>query len=292
MNTDSTISIDLHLDINGTLIAVDFSEGRNVLEEECLQTFLAKKIKATWEGSEEITYMQYLEKKYPSREDLRKNRKDELFQIFTNMEIVKHPKLDKYIDLYDKALEILKIKSEESQHVFPSVIKLIEALQQQQIQITLLLRTFGSDGPRAGAEITKRFDNIQFQPPIHLRGTSMSIDALKQFDHQIIRDDFLMWKKSGDDRALGKSFPNYDSNNRFSFFFDDNINKSADCETKNIVNPYDPITGTSLSIQDLINSSLFRVNTLKAVVYEDYFVEKLNKAFAKKGVNITLKTAL
>lgn len=280
----SAVNVDLHLDINGTLIAVDFADGRTVLEEEILQNFLAKKIKAIWdESQQEMTYMKYLENKYPSRDALRINQKEELSLIFSRMKKINHPDLDKYRKIYDVALEKLHIMNVESQHVFPSVFRLFDVLKQNQITATIYLRTFGSEGPLAAAEISKKFPSIQFQAPIDLRETTLSIHTLKPFEHQIIRDDYRKWNDNRRERAFSKNLPIYDVQNKVSLFFDDNINASEDCEKNNIVNPYNHNTGVPISVSSLIGRFLFPVDTLEAIINEEYFVELFNKALLANG---------
>lgn len=280
----SAINVDLHLDVNGTLIAVDFADGRTVLEEDILQNFLAKKIKAIWkENQEEMTYMKYLENKYPSRESFRTNQKEEFSKIFKRMKKNNHPDLDRYRKMYDIALQKLQIMKIESQYVFPSVFRLFDLLQQNQIRATIFLRTFGSEGSLAAAEITKKFPNIQFQAPIDLRETTLSMHSLKPFEHQVIRENYKKWNDNGRERAFSKSLPIYDVQNRVSLFFDDNINDSEDCEKNNIVNPYNHNTGTPIPIRNLIGRFLFPIDTLEAIVNEEYFVELFNKALFANG---------
>ncbi len=275
-------NLDIHFDINGTVIAVDFAVERTVLEEQYLQDFLSKKISAIWEtGQKEMTYMEYLKTKYPARELLRKNLKSELYHMFEKMKIINHTDQEKYKNVYEIALEKLKILREENRHVFPSVFRLLDQLQQSHIQATIFLRTFGSEGPLVAEEISQKFPDIQFQKPIDLgkEKIKLPIHSLQDNGHQIIIDDFKQWNENGRKKEYGKPFPVYEESDKISLFFDDNIiTDENDCEINNIVNPYNPNTENSVAVGSLIGRCIFRVDTLEAILNDEYFVDIFKKA--------------
>jgi hypothetical protein len=260
------VHVDLHFDVNGTMLGVDFAGGRNLAEA----------------GQKEMTYREHLEIKYPIYDEFRAKKKEELSQIFDKMKVIDHPELSKYSKVYETALGKLQNLKEENSHVFPSVFRLLEELQKNNIEPTFLIRTYGSEAAQAAEEVSQKFPNIRFEDPIDLRerGIEFPIHSLHGKGHQVISDHYPIWDDNGKKREYGKAFPVYNDPCEKSLFFDDNIEIKGEYETHNIVNPYDPKTGLSIPIDGLLGRSIFRVDTIEAILNDEYYVELFNKAMA------------
>jgi hypothetical protein len=166
-------------------------------------------------------------------------------------------------------------------------------LRAEQQPFTLILRTFGPDAQEIAKVLNESEIGCDIKTFHRIKRGVFKIDDkeanlheyIKQFsqkpgEHLAIRDHHKWWFKHGECYQFGKAFPiDLNDPDALSIFFDDNAAFKQDRPEHNIVNPYDPVTRTSLSIKDLIERRrLFPVDTLKAILDENYFIDLVKEA--------------
>lgn len=289
----------LNFDINGTLIAVD-ANNDNKQNHDVVCGFIADKYKWTWDPSisTPISYCEYV--KYylcPNPENLLsvKTQQKELFSdTLKAFEAMNFPQVKEAQEDYEAAMAA--VKAQESP-VFRSFFKLMEYLQTRQKSFTLLLRTFGPDGPKVAQIVAKHIEIKEFHTikkgVFQIEGKEENLyQYIKAFSerpgqHLAIREDHTWWFEHGETSSYGKAFP-VDLKDRrcLSIFFDDNARVSEVRPERNIVRPYDAESGEPLSVPDLIEQRrIFPVDTVRAICEEDYYIDlvKTARRFFKSG---------
>jgi hypothetical protein len=293
----------LNFDINGTLIALD-TNNDNKQNHDVVSTFIAEKYKDIWDSSltKPISYYDYVkfhQLPNPSNSlEIKTLQKEVLSKTIEDFKERKFSQFDSAQCDYDAAMTALKV---QKTIVFNSFFKLINHLNETQQPFTLILRTFGPDAPKIAKVlqeseigiIVKEFHNI-------IQGTFKIDDVeedlyeyIKEFsekpdEHLAIRDEYKWWFENGEKSRFGKAFPVDLKDRRFiSIFFDDCSKFNEDRPDNNILNPYDPVTKTSLSIKELIEKHrIFPVDTVKAICEEDYYIELVKEALFAHSINL------
>jgi len=285
----------LFFDINGTIISSDAVQGKTV--QDSVNQLLAERYSGNWAGLKApLSYRDFIdhylcqgshldEKLKKQREQhysgflgfLRKNKRH-----FANI-------LLEVENTYDQALSILK-----DDDLFPSFLKLLQYLKQEKITYTLILRTFGGDI----AVVKKKLqDNAVAKLEIISEGlfkaSSLYIDNnvlnssqeilqyIKPDQHMAWQDDFDHWKNHQKTFAYGKPFPiDFDNPHTLSIFFDDNAIKKQIIA----IQPTSSAVTNQWEIQQvLLNKGIIlEVDTLEAILDEDYYIKHLEKVLEKK----------
>lgn len=89
-------------------------------------------------------------------------------------------------------------------------------------------------------------------------------------DYFFIRDHYDRWKHANFQSQYGKPF----SLKRAltSMFFDDNVDSADKGDQKDIIHPFDEKGNYIAPVQALKQGKLFKVNSLDAILDEDYFL--------------------
>lgn len=287
----------LNLDINKTLIAEDLATNKTV--EYILSDAIAEKCVYQWDTkTEPMTYRKYVDtvlvpgQRAPAN---KKKRRTLIKEFLSFLATTDHPEKENYIVRYEKS-----IKKMEDKYLIPSFIKLIQKLQEQQIDFTLILRTFGSD-IRIG-KITQKIDSllegkkftswgnfkkgtltIKQGPTINKVDTIYNL-FLNSEGHIVIQDDWYQWSKDNEKGRSGKPFI-FDPADRkiLSIFVDDKVN-SDPCSPYNIVLPMNS-EGQSLPVIDHFNRHIFIADTIESIldVDDQYFIDIVNQSLASQG---------
>ena len=170
--------------------------------------------------------------------------------------------------------------------IFRSFFKLLENLRARKLPFTLILRTFGPDAPKIAevlkqekvCEITKFHTVKQGLFKIDDNETDLYKYILESPHHFAIQDDYTWWFEHDEKAPFAKGFPiDFRDPQHVSIFFDDCAVDETSPEYSS-VNPYDPRSGASLSVQELIaKHRIVHVDTLAAICDENYFIHQVNK---------------
>ncbi len=285
-----SIQLELHFDVNGTIMASDMAQGRgnksSVLQE------IAKETSARWdENGEKITYRDYVDNViHPGDEvkdqSLKRQRRQQYENIITHLEDRKHPQYSSVKDRFDRIMSCLE---KQDSLLFKSFWKLVEWLEIQEkdqgLQYKIVFRTFGHDIPAIQETLIKKgfccdhltsFKNGQLVSgdkthDLNDHKTIVSAIAVDKFN--AVQDDWKHWNTNGEKREFGKPF--YVSNGSslevepIRIFFDDNVIE------KEIIYPLTK-EGIPVNVQGLIDKGLLvNVKTLDAIADEDYFIERI-----------------
>jgi hypothetical protein len=158
------------------------------------------------------------------------------------------------------------------------------------------LRSFGEEVKDVAQEINKKYGPMisrygHFEGSVLLiEGESLNkpLDIYKALmQPTAIRDDWKYWMKGEQKAAFGKPFfVDLDNKERIDIFFDDNINFFDG--GINIVSPMDSKTGSSISVDELRKRhQLVRVNTLEAILNNNYYIEKIEEVLPKESPALT-----
>jgi hypothetical protein len=290
----------LHFDINKTLIATDRAGGKSI--ENVLNGALASKYKYRWDTTiaEPISYEIYIrEILLPGPEhdlELKERRKVYLTHFVDYLKEQNHLLYPEVENIYKIALEKLK----NTGNVFPSFYQLLKRLDQEKISYTLFLRSFGSEVFEIAEEINEGCGNIFMNSGSFIEGKLVVADeivgndapeiyeVLNRSSHMAIQDDWKYWITGETANSFGKPFI-IDQNDPsiLGIFFDDNIDLSN--TEKNIIAPIDVSTGLLIPIEELAKrNQVVCVDTLNAILDDNYFVELVNQALRDQ---IEVKTA-
>jgi hypothetical protein len=284
----------LYFDVNKTLIATDKAGGKSL--ENVLNGALASKYKYRWDATitEPVSYENYIRDNLlpgPAHDlELKKKRKAYLDHFVDYLEEQNHPLYPEVQSIYAIALEKLK-NSKES--VFPSFYQLLKRLDQEKISYTLFLRSFGSELFEIAEEINTVCGNIFMNSGSFIEGRlviageivgndiSEIYAVLRSSTHMEIQDDWKYWMSGETASAFGKPFIIDQSDpSILGIFFDDNIDLNN--TEKNIIAPIDVSSKLPISIQELIKrNQLVCVDTLNAILNDNYFVELVNQALSE-----------
>lgn len=284
---NKSIKLILQFDINKTIIAEDMLMDKD--KQYTIAHELADTVMYEWGGGQVMSYLDYVEKVlYPSKTDEFKQIIRELIRGFpTTLAQSDHPEKERYLGLYDKAIEKMR-----DVYLIPSFVKLMKALQQEGANFKLVLRTFGGD-IRVG-KVTEAVNALFQQEAITPAGTFVGDDlvlstgqtltSFQQIDqfikggqgHIALQEDGLRWIQDDKKRRSGKKII-IDSSDQetMPLFFDDNINSDPESEY-GIAQPV-TIEGKPLSMQEQLYNHLFPVEMLKAIIDDDYYIDMIKK---------------
>lgn len=278
----------LYLDVNKTLIASDEAGGKSV--EDVLNALLAEKFRFRWDASlrSPLSYDVYVKTVLlpgPNHDlELKKQRKALLTRFVESLREQEHPLYPEVFSIYQTALSKLQ---NGNGRVFPSFYHLVNYLDQTEISYTLILRSFGTEVYEIAAEINSHYPNKFQHSGKFDRGTLILGEwqakspreiytLLRSLSHMAINDDWVYWNKGAQASQYAKPFLIDTSDNKtLGIFFDDNIDLSN--SSKNIIAPIDVTTGRQIPVKDLPNQ-VVQVDTLEAILNDNYFIERVQKA--------------
>ncbi len=284
--------IDLHFDVNKTLIGVDTSAKKSL--DKTILGILAEFTFEKWDGKKEQSYYAFVtdqiiqnQKLDPTDEKLKEQR-SEMISKFPDHLKQYHPLLfEKYEQDKNKMLEIL---STQKVTVFPSFIKaMLWITVYYPKKCAIYLRTFGEDAPTI-------IPTIESKTPIKFSGQgtfksniltvgSNTYDNLAEFfknperKHFALRDDYSHWKAEKFQSSGGKPFiVSEEPSSKITLFFDDN----ADDPDKPILQPRDS-QGKLLGREELLKKGIMvAVNPKEAILDPDYYIKKISSVLSKK----------
>lgn len=286
-----TPHLQLHFDINKTLIASDKAGGKSIAD--VLNQLLAADCRYQWDPAlpEPITYESYIKEVLLPGPDydleLKKQRKYHLDHFLELLAAQNHPLYPELQRKYDTALEKLQ---NGSGNVFSSFYRLLERLDREKLPYTLFLRSFGTEVFDIAEEINHTYQPKFAQNGVFKRGAlyiegqliTTQISELYAFlasgQHTAIQDDWEYWMQGAMGKPFGKLFPvDLNDSQELGIFFDDNLELNDG--STNIVAPIDVQTGQAMAISTLTQQTrLVRVDTLEAILNENYYNELVDKA--------------
>lgn len=289
----------LNFDINKTLIAEDMTTHKTM--EYTLSSALAERSIHQW--SKEHAPMSYYNYVNSVVAIGNKEKQYDLIGGFIRfLESSDYPDRIHVIKTYQRMMNKM-----EGRYLVPSFVKLIQKMQEQNIEFRIILRTFGSD-IQAGKiieEINLILNDSRIDYFGHFKNGALTIRGGGQVDrtiekgeeiyrffrdvqgHVAIQDNWKTWKEDKERERSGKPFI-FDWKDRgvVSLFFDDNINASG--SEFNIVHPM-KADGSSVPVKDCLNRNVFVADTIRAILDEDYFVDLINHSLSLEGHEMRIK---
>ena len=288
----------LHFDINGTLIASDKAGNKTV--GDMLNALLAEKYAACWDDSilEPITFDSYVrEFLVPGAKDdllLKAERTALLSHFLDYLHVHNHSLYPSVKSNYDFAMSHLNASN---RIVFSSFYHMIDELDKMEISYSIILRSFGHEVFEVRDEMDGIFGGM-FHQSGKFRAGSLYLDeehaiddhgaiyhAIRHSGHMAIHDDWNHWTNQGMRVDYAKPFLiDMEDPTTLSIFFDDNI-RLGNPDT-NIISPRNMRTSESIPIDDLVKSKqAVRVDTLEAILNEDYFLNCVKAALESHSLN-------
>lgn len=280
----------LYFDINKTLIASDIAGGKSM--DNVLNHLLAEKFQYCWDPSiqEPLSYYDYVKNvllpgpEYDS--ELKSRRKVYLDHFKDNLQTQNHALYPEVQKTYNIAMDALQ---RTQSIVFPSFYRLLEELDDRGLAYTIVLRSFGTEVHEIAQEINTVYKHM-FRDFGEFRQGTLYLDEKKVSDsfeiyqtlsslsHVSLRDDWSYWNKGEMESRYGKPFIlDQEDSGVLELFFDDNIDLHND--EKNIIAPKDAKTGASIPVSELaVSHQIICVDTLEAIVDENYFVNLVQRA--------------
>lgn len=292
--------IILHFDINKTLIAEDVSNYGKTLDGVIIEC-LAEACTGFWSYalSYEISFTQYVKEFiFPGAiadKELRRQRRAMIHSFFNFLQSTGDDRYDEIITRFYRLKQ--KIMSQQGK-IFQSFYQLIHYLEQEHIDYTIILRTFGQDLSTIAHEISSHTP-IVFTWEGHFEQTTLIASSLQtgqqliletpkeifnffaQHAHIKIKDDFEYWHTHQEQSAFGKLFPiSSDEQTIKTIFFDDNA-------YNNIIH-LEHIGSTHIPYEMLVHQGIVcPVQTLQAIENDNYFINHLIQNGIIKHNNIT-----
>lgn len=295
----------LNLDVNGTITGKDSIKQTN---DYMLLCALAKNTFANWgndsaeeEKSAPTSFKQYVDHVLVPGEKsdpILKKQRSAIIADFLEWLSQNSPNLyPRVLEDYHRMKRIFTNPSngETNFTVFPSFYCLLNKLREMEISFTLVLRSFGNDLPDVVKEIEEHDSGLRItqwaefkEKKFMLQGKETLEKVDEIFDcflspntHFAVKDDWNAWNRDGERGRSGKPFL-YSLEGRgrvknLSLFFDDNITGEEEFD---IVDPYE-ITGKVVPKHSLCDKLIFQVNTMEAVLDNDYYINLVMKAIAQ-----------
>ncbi len=278
----------LHVDVNKTIIAEDAGNSKTL--DDVLIECLAKTCEGCWDSSltNNMTYVQYV-KDYlfpgdKSNREIRRQRNTAIHAFFDVLKKIDDPRYCAILERFEKLKQ--RVRSQKGT-IFSSFFRLIEYLESNGIEYSIILRSFGTDLSSIAQELAQNI-NLTFEWEGYFKeeklflksyktGEQITLDTTQEIftffekhGHMRIRDDFKWWNDHHECAEYGKLFPiNCAQSKVKTVFFDDNADE-------HILNPRDATTGCSLSSKELLNKGIIcLVDTLQAIESEGYFIDYL-----------------
>lgn len=175
-------------------------------------------------------------------------------------------------------------------------MRLINDLEKLKTPFTIILRTFGNDAQNVINELEKK-TKIQFgnfaafkdgcltdNNKNILKTTNEILESIKPNQHGAWQDDYLHWHSHGETHTYGKPYPiNLNSKDTVPIFFDDNATDKKILSVQ--------VTSGNVSDQPMLQKKLTKlgrivpVNTLRAILEEDYFQNCVDFALKQRVVS-------
>lgn len=281
----------LHFDINRTILSNDVATGKTT--DDILLQALTEKYQDRWDESlcEPIPYSEYIKLRFPGSGAQAKT--DRALQSSAFIEYLRennHP----YLRAVETEFHTLRNKIKKNGDIFSSFYKLIDYLDKEKIDYSIILRTFGIDVDKVVRMVNHKMSTQFFSSKGKYHKGSLRLEngrciteidqiyaIFKNSSHLAIQDDWFEWDSHQMHRHYSKRFPvDLEDLGTVSMFFDDNILLDPHSE-KNIVGPIDVKTGLPAEMGPLLeNQHLVPVDTLEAIYDDDYFIKKVKAAIA------------
>lgn len=286
INTEKHLVI--HVDVNKTIIASDQAGNKTV--DNTLNHLLSERYSDFWDDNQLVpmTYRDYIHKLIlpgkSSDQELRELRKVYLDNFVNYLNKSNHLLKD---EVNQKYIELLNSLSIAKTNIFPSFIKLINTLNNENINYSILLRSFGHDLEDVVSLISSEIPNFHFNERAFFQNGKLQTEQqlitqpaeiynyINSHGHMVIQDDWSWWTSHDAHKEYGKPFfTNTEDNHTLSLFFDDNI--KIDSTNQNILAPYDIGIESTLDIDFLIKENkIIKVDTIKAILDQNYFIDKV-----------------
>lgn len=284
----------LNFDVNKTLIASDKTENKSL--EDVINELLSRRYFACWDEAvlEPISFDAYVRTvMMPGEEhdaELKMARLVHLTHFIDFLKERNHPLYSVVLDEFNHIIETL-----QGAHIFPSFFKFTDYLSRKGISYTLFLRSFGKEVFEVKDEINQKLEGlfefegkfrngilyVEGEEPLTTPREIYSFVTSKR--HGAIQDDWHYWMKGEMYARCGKPFYiDQEDRNTLSLFFDDNIKINS--FEKNVISPLDSGTGASLPVESALESKqMIFVDTIEAILDENYFIGLLEEALAVHG---------
>ncbi|MBA3662083.1 MAG: hypothetical protein H0W64_10165 [Gammaproteobacteria bacterium] len=288
MPNSSHVHYRLFVDINGTIISADQLRGKD--EESANYEMIAETIKAQWEvDKEEMTYKDFVDTCLIPGDTNDDKIKPARLACYRNViNACKALSEEKYNEA-NILFQQLSVSLSEHNKVFTSFITLIDYLNNNQVNYSIILRTFGPDAPDTIKELEQR-TSLRFKKYYDFSETKLSREeiitellALPKEEHIGWRDQYAYWKAM-QFSYKGAKYHSIDlkNPNDVDIFFDDNL------KAKSILNvglqgfSLDPDINPDLFQKHLQNTLLEMgllvcVDSMKAKIDDNYFIQAFQK---------------
>ena len=287
-----SLQLELHFDVNGTIIASDMAQGRG--NESTILQEIAKETLAKWvDNGEEKNYQDHVKQDIlPGNEvqdqSLKRRRRQQYVNILANLKKTNHPLYCSLKDRFDLVMERINAQDTPVFQSFWSLLEWLECLEsQKKLTYKIVFRTFGHDIPAIKESLVKKgfsCDHLTIFKSGHLVYGDETHDAkhhhaisgaMAAHKFNAVQDDWRHWNIHEEKREFGKPFY-FDKDHLHEdarqksglirIFFDDNVLE------KEIIYPLS-IEGTPLDVQKLIDKGyLVNVKTLDAIIDDYYFI--------------------
>jgi hypothetical protein len=290
----------LYFDINKTLV---ISDQPGEMNGEAVNDLLSAKYSGIWgEGQGELmTYLSYVKEFVLPREGLSPAEyRRYTFYFVCWLYSSGHPLACVVQQEYCCVMRRLSMMKGS---VFPSFYRVVKLLSQAGIQFSIVLRSYGPNLDSVSKEIECKLGESFFAGRGSFDSGVLALDGIGQLDLEqsylhltsgenwVIQDDWAWWKDHGEARAYGKPLYTKTDEEILQIFFDDRL-QGGESPT-DIVVPIDVQTGRVYSSAELTRrGQLVRVDTLDAILNENYFVDKVIEALLKKQCRDSFDTSL
>ena len=304
-------SLQLSFDVNKTVVGIDTSKGMGV--DAVIRAMLAEYTIGVWAvGLPSMSFKEYAETVL--HPDDKVKGKKEIQGFITWLETNRHSQ-EAEVKATMVRLESSLKDTEELERIGPKVFesfyRLLDALKAAEVAHTVILRTFGEDGPAVARRITyDTKDAVQFPMVGSFRerqltiegvpadvaegrpGTQILIDPKDIFYlfkraahtgfHTVVKDDFEAWNRAGKIGEYGKRVY-FDGRTTcdLSLFFDDNLEKRTHEKPHRGIACAVEINGMADS--DGFDDLFHQVNSMEAVLNPRYYIERMNGFLAARG---------
>lgn len=280
--------IFLYFDINRTIVALDATQ--NYSFDDLINLTLAKNTYAKWDTRVEkpISYYDYVyQYVYPGPQadrNLRKIRRNKIHRFVDDLQQINPVMYPKVLHRFQTTQRAL---SKIQNNPFPSFIKFLEFIQDRiGKDVHLIFRSFGLDFDRVYPSFASFFScevvRAAFKQHIlYFQDHKFSdpqdwISIFEKYPVMFIQDDFHYWNQHQEHATFGKPMPI--SEDHKAFFFDDNLTLDGSY-ARSIVAPIHITTKAMLSGEKLTQNKILNpVNTLDAILEEDYYIRVFQDA--------------
>ncbi len=289
-------AVYIHFDVNKTILMSDSVTKKDAEAVAAELISNLPELQLDWDGKGVQSYYDYVastaKSQFPgndetSRNQYRTKRSELLSHFFTDLK-KKGTQKQQQIALGLKSVISARIVG--VQKAFGLFVEsFLQANEKWQIDVKVLLRTFGNDLATVKPEILRlagshivadgEFRQGQFvlDQMAHPREDFGWVLLRSNAKILTIQDDFELWKNDKKRSKSGKPMPLYDD--ILSIFFDDNIEAKGDKlgEVRDIVFPYLVASGGGILPKNLLGKNLVVADPLQVILDEDYFIKRYNE---------------